>query len=175
MSKCPDELTVNEANVIREKVAPLNHQRIFFTKIFYKTPYDIFSREEVNIKGKNIILVCGIAKPQPLIEYISKDASDVHTLSYKDHHYFLSKDLEEIKSAYENWNVQDKVIITTEKDAARLYLHAEKLKSWRYRIVVLPIQVAFLFNKGPEFDSFVMNYAETTINENMAYYGQEEE
>ncbi len=174
VSKCPDGLTPQAATEIEKKIAPLESQKVFFTKIFYKTPYDMFTNEPVNINRKNVVLVCCIAKPQPLISYVKESASDVHVLSYADHHYFVSKDLEEIKSAYNNWEVKDKIILTTEKDAARLHLLRDKIKDWGIQIVVLPIQVAFLFNKGNEFDRFVLGYTEQTVTENMMYYGQEE-
>jgi tetraacyldisaccharide 4'-kinase len=82
----------------------------------------------------------------------------------------MSRDLEEIKETTANWQVSDKFIITTEKDAARLHLHADKLREWGTQIAVLPITVSLLFNEGYDFDSLVLNYVETTITENQVYY-----
>lgn len=175
VSKCPADMQEQEAKSIEQQIQPLAHQSVFFTKIFYESAYNLYTRDKVSLSGKNVILVCGIAKPQPLISYIEKQANDVHVLSYADHHYFLSKDVEEIKSTYNNWDVADKLILTTEKDATRLHLHADKLKEWGVTIAVLPIQVAFLFNKGSEFDKLILSYTEGVINENnMMYYGEEE-
>lgn len=175
MSKCPPQLTVEEAEEIEKQVEPLSYQKLYFTTISYGQPYSFFTNEAVNLSGKNIVLVSGIAKPQPMIAHLEKIAADVHVLSYPDHHYFLSKDLEEISETYKNWDVDGKVIVTTEKDAARLQLHYEKLKAWNIEIVVLPITVSFLFNKGSEFDSIVLGFVEQSVQENQMYYGQEEE
>lgn len=176
VSKCPSDLSEADAAEIKNKIEPLAHQDVFFTKIFYETPYSPFTNEKVSLQGKNVVLVCGIAKPAPLISYIEQQATGIHILSYNDHHYFLTKDIEEIKEAYDNWGVQDKIILTTEKDAARLHLHAEKLRDWNVTIAVLPIQVSFLHGQGSRFDRLVMDYTEKTINENnMMYYGEEEE
>jgi tetraacyldisaccharide 4'-kinase len=94
---------------------------------------------------------------------------DVHVLPYQDHHYFLSKDMEEIKDTYNNWNVGNKVILTTEKDATRLHLQHEKLKEWGIPIIVLPIKVSILFNKAQEFDDLVLRYVEKAVGENREY------
>ncbi|MCB0696662.1 MAG: tetraacyldisaccharide 4'-kinase [Chitinophagaceae bacterium] len=175
VSKCPDNITTQEADEITRNINPQQHQQVFFTKMFYETPYDLFTGEKLTLTGKNIILVCCIAKPAPLIQYLEAQAKEVHVLSYPDHHYFLKKDIEEVQETHKNWDAGDKIIVTTEKDAARLYLHAEKLKEWGVTIAVLPILVSFLFNRGSAFDQLILNYTERTINENnMMYYGEEE-
>lgn len=173
VSKCPPALSRQVADEMVRNIKPFPHQKIFFTGIQYDAPYDLFTKEPVVIKGTNVVLVCCIAKPEPLVNYVQGLAADVHTLSYADHHYFLSRDLEEIKSAYDNWEAGNKIIVTTEKDAARLQLHEEKLRAWGIRIVVLPIEVSFLFNGGNEFDNVVLNYVEKTINENNEFMNGE--
>lgn len=175
VSKCPENMTVQEADAMRKKIQPFAHQQVFFSKIFYETPYDFSSKVNVSLKGKNIILVCCIAKPELLIAHIKEQANEVHVLSYPDHHYFLKKDMEEIQETYGNWDVTDKIVVTTEKDATRLHLHTERIKEWGIPVAVLPIQVSFLFNKGNEFDQLILTYTEHTINEhNMMYYDEEE-
>ncbi len=166
VSKCPSDLQAEQANSIIDQIKPLPHQQVFFTGINYDRPYDFITHEYITLEDKNIILVCGIARPEPLVAFLKSNSADVHTLSYPDHHYFVTPDLEEIKATYHNWNVTNKIIITTEKDAARLHLHFDKLKEWGITIAVLPIAVTILFNKGSEFDAAVNNYVEKTIAEN---------
>lgn len=174
VSKCPEKLTEAEAQEMKKQINPLPHQQVFFTKMFYETPYDILTGEKASLQGKSVVLVCCIAKPEPLIARVEQQAKEVHVLSYPDHHYFFKKDMEEIKETYDNWNATDKIIVTTEKDATRLHLHADKIKEWGISIVVLPIQVSFLFNKGSEFDQLILSYTERTLNENnMMYYDEE--
>lgn len=171
VSKCPLNLASSEAEKIVAHIKPLSHQHVFFTGIHYDTPYDFFSREPLSLSGRSAVLVCGIARPEPLLAFLKSAASNVHTLSYKDHHYFVSSDLEEIRSAYDNWTKPYKVIVTTEKDAARLQLHYDKLKEWNIQIAVVPIAVVVLFNKGYEFDNIVLRYVEQTIAENNEMFG----
>ena len=159
-------MTIAQAKEIENNIAPIAGQQVFFTGIHYDSPYDLSTGEAVKLDNKNVILVCGIARPEPLLAFLKTSAADVHTLSYKDHHYFLTPDLEEIKAAYENWDVPDKIIVTTEKDAARLHLHFDKLKGWDITIAVLPIAVTVLFDKGVEFDNAIRAYVDKAVAEN---------
>ena len=105
--------------------------------------------------------------------FLKENAKDVHLLSYADHHYFVTQDLEEIKETFDNWNLPDKIIVTTEKDAARLHLHYDKLQAWGVTIAVIPIAVSVLFNKGYEFDMSVIRYVEQSVAENNEAMGIE--
>lgn len=165
VSKCPPAMDSATAVEIHRNIKPTIRQEVFFTSIQYGTTYDFFTREHVSIKDTNAILVCCIARPEPLVKYLSDNTKDVHVLTYPDHHYFSTKDLEEIKSAYDNWTVDNKVIITTEKDAARLMLYADKVKDWHIPVYVLPIAVSVLFNKEVEFNKLVLDYVEKTLGD----------
>ncbi len=169
VSKCPLDITSKQAQEIKRKIRPLPHQQVFFTGISYCMPYNFTTKENANIRRKNVILVCCIARPEPLVAFLRQSTLDVHVLSYPDHHYFVSKDLEEIKSTFNNWDVPNKIVITTEKDAARLHLHADKLKDWGIDIVVLPIEVTVLLGGKNELDATVIRYVSNTLMENEEY------
>ncbi len=170
VSKCPLSLGADEAGQIRKNIAALPSQHVFFTGIEYGTPYNFFTGQEEDLSGTHAIMVVGIARPEPLIAYVKGKAADVHVLTYKDHHYFVSTDMEEIKAAHDNWQVGPKVIVTTEKDAARLQLHREKLAEWGITVVVMPVKVKVLLNQGSEFDYLVHKYVEREIEENSEIY-----
>lgn len=166
VSKSPLNITTAQANEITKHINPLPHQSVFFTGIQYGTPFNFFTREPENLANTHTILVCGIARPEPLISYLKQGVTDLHLLSYPDHHYFVTTDIEEIMAAYKNWNVENKVIVTTEKDATRLHLHYEKLVELGVKIVVVPIKVVVLLGKGEELNYLVHKYVERTITEN---------
>jgi tetraacyldisaccharide 4'-kinase len=165
VSKCPREMTPAQADEIVRKLNPEAGQHVFFSTIRYGTPYDFFTREPLNLNGKHALIVCGIAKPGPLEAAVSKLALETHLLSYPDHHYFLQRDLEEIGQAYENWRVDDRIIVTTEKDATRLYLMEEKVRQYGWKIAVMPIVVRFLFDGGGRFEQLTRSYVEESLAE----------
>ncbi len=166
VSKCPPQLSRVAADAMATKIAPLPEQVVFFSTIRYGAAYWLINRAAVAIEGKNIVLVCCIARPEPLVAHLKSLAADVHVLSYADHHYFGSRDLEEIRQTYEGWDAPDKIIVTTEKDATRLLLHREKLEALHLPIAVLPIEVALLFEAGVRMDGIIEAYVARTQAEN---------
>lgn len=174
VSKCPPQLGRAEAEEMQRRIAPLPHQEVFFSTVRYEQPYDFFTREAVPVNGKHVVLVCCIARPEPLVAQVSGMARDVHVLSYQDHHYFIARDLDEIKEAFDNWPVSDKIILTTEKDATRLHLHYDKLKAWGITIAVLPIAVEILLGRQEAFDKKIHGFVEKTIAENREDFPSED-
>ncbi|MEO6831463.1 MAG: tetraacyldisaccharide 4'-kinase [Chitinophagaceae bacterium] len=166
VSKCPSDLSKSAADKIVEAIQPLPNQQVFFSTIQYRNGYELFGRNEAEIAGKNVILVCCIARPEPLTAYLQSLATSVHVLAYADHHYFGSRDIEEIKQTFNNWDVADKIIVTTEKDATRLLLHHELLRELKLPIIVLPIAVQFLFQQSQNFDHQIEAYVHKVRVEN---------
>jgi tetraacyldisaccharide 4'-kinase len=166
VSKCPPDLSRKAAEEVISQIRPLPHQQVFFSAIRYSQAYDLFSREEIVITGKNVVLVCCIARPEPLVAHLKSVANAVHVLSYPDHHYFGSRDLEEIRAAYSAWDVPDKILVTTEKDATRLLLHRELLAAMNIPIVVLPITVAILFEEMGKLNTGIEGYVQRVQAEN---------
>lgn len=166
VSKCPPGITRSEADSMTTRIAPVAGQRVFFSGIRYGVAYDLFTREAVRIAGAHVVLVCCIARPEPLVAHLRSVASDVHVIAYPDHHYFGSRDIEEIRSAYDAWDVPDKIIVTTEKDATRLLLHQELLAGMSVPIAVLPIVVDVLFGEGEVLNNLVEMFVQQTLEEN---------
>ena len=74
-------------------------------------------------------------------------ADNVKAISFPDHHDFTMEDIQLLEKTYNNLGNEKKIIITTEKDAARLEhsnMITDELKS---SIYVLPIKVKILFKK----------------------------
>lgn len=63
---------------------------------------------------------CGIAKPQPFFDFLSKDFSLEKTIVFPDHHAFSQQDLKKLSEELVNFGGKLKSWITTEKDAIRI-------------------------------------------------------
>lgn len=157
VTKCPAGLTENEKQQTIDDINLLEHQKIFFTTIEYGVPYHISNHSFRKITHEDeVLLVCGIANPKPLKDYIFDNAATYYQMDYSDHHIFRIDDLKDIRKKYENMNTEKKMIITTEKDAVRLIKFTEELRDMD--LYVLPIRHKFLFNAGREFDEMVINF-----------------
>lgn len=158
VSKCPPQLDNSQQQEMIRRIKPLALQQVFFSAIAYAPLTDFFTGAPFLPAAKpNIVMVSGIAKPEPMLQYLRETANEVHLLRYPDHHYFTQNNLEEIKQTYANWDTGHKIIVTTEKDAARLAMHRATLEAWDIQIAVLPIAVRLL-KEEPLFDQLIKAY-----------------
>ena len=158
VTKCPENLSEAERDEIIEKLYPDQHQAVFFTSIAYDTPYHIYDpNKQWNLSVKDeVLLVCGIANPIPLKEYLHEQTQTYYQISYSDHHIFSIEDLNDIKNKFEQITADSKIILTTEKDAVRLVKYTEELNT--IPLYVLPIKPNFLFNSKEAFNQLVIHY-----------------
>jgi tetraacyldisaccharide 4'-kinase len=103
-----------------------------------------------------VMLICGIANPLPLTQYIHEHTKTYDAMFFSDHHLFSIDDLTAIKNRFDFLSEKNKIILTTEKDAVRLIKFKEKLKE--IPIYVIPISLEFLFNQRTEFDQMATDY-----------------
>ena len=68
---------------------------------------------------KTIVFVAGIAKINPLIDYVKQTAKDVIVTEFSDHHNFQPVDIVRLINQFKEI-ISSKILITTEKDAMRL-------------------------------------------------------
>ena len=149
ISKCPSTLTKEEQAEVRREIAPKQSQLLFFTTLAYGRLQALFvSSPERKLESigpdEHILLLTGIASPAPLIEKLSGYTSHVIPLTFPDHHAFDANDMQRIQTAFEKLPEGKRLIITTEKDAARLIGHPDIAPELTPYIYVLPVEVSFL-------------------------------
>ncbi len=160
VTKCPYNLTAELKQKIIRTLKPEAKQKIFFTTIEYATPYHIFNHNDewLITQRDEVLLVCGIANPKPLKEYLTEKTHTYYQQDYSNHHIFSIDDLNDIKERFSKINAKDKMILTTEKDAVRLLKFREELAS--IPMYVLPIKHFFLFDEGEKFNDLVIEFIE---------------
>lgn len=158
VTKCPYDLSAEAKQKIIRELKPEAAQKVFFTTIEYGTPYHIFNHgdEWLLTPRDEVLLVCGIANPKPLKEYLHAKTHTYYQLDYTDHHIFSIDDLKEIRARFEDIDAKDKLILTTEKDAVRFIKFTEQLSS--LPMYVLPIRHYFLFNEQQQFNDMVTDF-----------------
>ena len=158
VTKCSPELSEKERNEIIDEINPLVHQYIFFTANKYSHPYHIINPGNTIklIPGTEVLLVTGIANPQPLKELLVERTETYYMLHYPDHHIFTIDDWKDIKKRFDRIDTKQKIILTTEKDAVRLSKFGKQLND--NPLYVMPLEHHFLFNEKEKFLSLVRNY-----------------
>ena len=158
VTKCDPFLNEKEKNEIIEEIKPLADQHIFFTANRYPSPYHITRHHETTslLPETEILLVTGIANPQPLKDLVMDHSKTYYMLHYPDHHIFTIDDWKDIKKRFDKIETEQKIILTTEKDAVRLAKFGDKLND--VPLYVIPLEHHFLFNEEVRFLSLIKNY-----------------
>lgn len=165
VTKCPAEISEKEAALIHNEINPVSGQTVFFTSIQYDLPYHIILKEQMEISNEDeVLLVCGIANPAPLKNYLSQKSKAYYQQSFSDHHIYTIDDLTEIFKKFGAMTADKKMIITTEKDAVRLLKFTDVLIGMP--IYVLPVKHHFLFDQGIYFDNLVKEFLKTSSRTN---------
>jgi tetraacyldisaccharide 4'-kinase len=156
VTKSPRPLLPLDEHRLRDQLAPLPHQKLYFSYLEYAAPVHVFTQEEVSLKEKQVLLLTGIADPEPIKDYlIGKVELSAH-MEYKDHHNFSKKDVKKILAKWKQLDSSEKLLLTTEKDAGRLLEFEDMLAD--LPICYLPVQVKF--HGGDEFDKQLLEYVE---------------
>ncbi|MBV7532033.1 tetraacyldisaccharide 4'-kinase [Chitinophaga sp. sic0106] len=159
VSKCPPELSLSEKAAIEKEIAPLPHQQVFFTTLQYGAMYDLITQEPVSISpDTTVLLACGIARPEPLLDKLRSSFSQVYLLAFPDHYYYSEKDIAKIIRERDGLPGNKKMVVTTEKDAVRLHLLQKNLTEQNMQMAVMPIEIAFLFDGAERFNNFIFDY-----------------
>ncbi len=158
VTKCPADLDEKQKKKLLYEIHAWPGQQVYFTTIDYGTPYHIFDKQKTwNFTGEEeVLLVCGIANPKPLKDYLHNKAHTYYQLNFSDHHIFNIDDLNNIKKKFDGIELENKIILTTEKDAVRFVKFDKELSE--LPVYVLPITHKFLFNEGETFDTSVLSY-----------------
>lgn len=142
VTKCPVTISEQEQEFVKQKLKV--NTPVFFTSIDYDT--EVFGTEKAqnvsDVIAKEKVIVAGIAKPKYFIDYLNSGKDKV--LIYPDHHNFSEQEISELNSL-----VQDKILVTTEKDYVRLN---GKIKA--DNLFYLPIKAKFL-NSENEFQTII--------------------
>jgi len=157
VTKCDPGIAEEKRKAIVEEMDPLPGQKVFFTTIEYGVPYHLFTSEKISIKEEmHALLVCGIANPHPLKEYLNSKLHTYDMIRYPDHHIFNSDNLAEIKKQFGKINAPKKILLTTEKDGVRLKKFDSELAE--LPVYVIPIEHRFLFHEAEAFRELLVNF-----------------
>lgn len=145
VTKSPEVVSPLEIRRLTSIINPEPYQKVFFSSIDYQEfiplneeAKSIFE-EGHSLSKYNVLLVSAIANSKPLLLHLKRHSREVKSLPYKDHHFFLDKDYEDMKQSYADIFSNKKAIVITEKDAVKL--DPEKLNE--IPVFILPIKIKF--------------------------------
>ena len=160
VTKCPLNLSNEEKTLFIEKIKPLKSQKVFFSYYRYFDPYYLYdSSKRIALQNDmEILLISALASTSYLLSFLNPKIDDLHSMEFTDHHQFTYDEMEYFKNVFDGLKNENKIILTTEKDAMRLDLHREFIIKNRLPVYVLPVSVDFLFEERQVFDEKVKQF-----------------
>ncbi len=178
VTKCPKDLKPMEYRVITKAMNLYPYQHLYFTTLEYDQLRPVFNKNGglhslEDLSDQHVLLLTGIASPEQLEHDLSPIAPHLTPLTFSDHHQFKSKDIQLINDRFAALP-SPKVIVTTEKDAARL-LTAEGLSDEvRANLYVLPVRIAFMQDQQESFNLQIIGYVRKNSRNSILAKGKDD-
>jgi tetraacyldisaccharide 4'-kinase len=144
VTKIPEKIDKNNVLI---RIRKYFNKDVFFSKIDYANTI-LGNKKSISwdkLKDFKILVITGIANPEPLYQHLSKKYINFDRLKFNDHHSYTKEDAKKITSWFNNQPGNNKIILTTEKD----YVKLSKLLD--VPLFYIPIQTKIeneeLFNK----------------------------
>ncbi len=124
-----DLLVLNQKHARPKKIRIPLHGKV--TARFIYKPLDLWhptkgSQPLSLLQRKSVLLFCGIAVPTSFRDMVKEAGgylTEIHT--FPDHHHYAEKDIKRLRHSYrrlqKRFELADLLLLTTEKDLARLY------------------------------------------------------
>lgn len=119
VTKCPDSLTEEEQQNIREQLQLSAHQILAYTGIEYEEPIAAF--DGMKPWNRNLRSVCfaGLANPIPFFMEGRNRSLATIEMALNDHHEYTPQDVARIRKEWINFGQENTVLLTTEKDVVK--------------------------------------------------------
>lgn len=173
VTKCPQHINAMGFRVILSALNVKPYQQLFFSTFSYGTMRQLWGEgtlepDMLRKDNTHVLLLSGIGNPHQMEQDVRRFVQHITPLSFPDHHYYTRRDAETIHNALLAMP-KPHIIITTEKDAARLR-HLQGLsEEVRQSMYVLPIEISIMREEKDKFDKTILDYVqENTSNSGVA-------
>lgn len=161
VTKCPRNLRPMEYRVLTKALELFPYQKLYFTTLKYRNLQPVYCGEELPLKQiqseTNILLLTGIASPKQIVLDLQPYSKNIIPMSYRDHHQFTNRDIEKLNAKFAEMSAP-KMIITTEKDNARLFGMEGLSDEVRHNLYILPVEIEFMLNQQEDFNERIIGY-----------------
>ncbi|MBL4577315.1 MAG: tetraacyldisaccharide 4'-kinase [Flavobacteriales bacterium] len=166
VTNSPKMLSPHERRRILVLIKPADDQSVFFSYVAYTDLIPALGVHEHIMANKtfyfereySVLLVTGIADSGPLEEYYGRNITELVHMKFADHHEFTMADILRIQKNFDNIVNENKIILTTEKDAMRLAIPGVAKAFENLPIFYLPIKIKFHDKDGEEFNKQIVDY-----------------
>lgn len=147
VTKCPVEMKPIDRRVVSNQLQLFAFQQLYFSTIQYAPlPHT----------GCPLV-VTGIARPEPMLEYVRSMQPSAGHLAFNDHHVFTQHDIERILNEAQHYDY----VLTTDKDRVRM-AGTELESALGDKLYTLPITM----HPDEDFDRVMLRYVAESKRKN---------
>ncbi len=166
VSKTPQFFSPLERKRIMKEIKPQPYQKIYFSTIVYgdflpfgnKPELTLIKKEDCLGKNFSVVLLTGIANSHSLEYYLKDKVKELVPFRFRDHHEFSPNDLLKLQEIFKQVKGENKIVITTEKDAMRLQKPGLAEYLGDLPVYYVPIEVAFHDQDAVDFNQQINDY-----------------
>ena len=194
ITKCPKELKPMDFRVITKAMDLYPYQHLYFTTLDYQPLQPVFPEAAVAPSSvassaasrpvigsiaadTSVLLLTGIASPRQIeedLKTLNPALSAPPVLSFPDHHNFRRRDIDRINRTFAALPVP-RLIITTEKDAARLAQSDGLSDEVRRSLYVLPVSITFMQpDQEEQFNQNIIGYVRKNSRNSILAKGKDD-
>ena len=138
------------------------YQAVYFSYFKYDNLKPVYHNEHPNKvefkQDTELVLLTGIAKSSNLLYHVKEKVNHVKHLRFGDHHIFSINDIQHLIREYDALKGQNKIILTTEKDAMRLHMPGIVELIGDLPVYYIPIKVEFHGKDKQDFQEQITKY-----------------
>ena len=177
VTKCPRDLKPMEYRVLTRSLNLYPYQKLFFTTLKYSNLMPMYQGESRKLESlkpeENVLLLTGIASPRQMMLDLQPYTKNITPISFPDHHQFRKKDIRRINETFEQMP-EPKLIITTEKDNARLFGMEGLSDEVRKSIYILPVEIEFMLDQQEVFNEKIIGYVRKNSKNSILAKGKDD-
>jgi tetraacyldisaccharide 4''-kinase len=167
VTKCPDIIKPLDFKIAAKGLDLYPYQKLYFSRIKYNDlvpAYKDVNACRISLNdltgSENVLLITGIVSTDDMVNEIKKKTLKVHHIAFEDHHDFTSRDTKRITDKFNALRSSngEVIIITTEKDAARLQSCSGISDDLKKKMYCLPIEIEILQDRQEAFNQNIIEY-----------------
>ena len=163
VTKCPHDIKPMGIRVISKALNLYPYQKLYFSTFRYREMIPLFDKQASRrtldqlAENEQVLLLTGIAMPEQMKMDLQEYSTHITPLSFRDHHFFTASDVNHINETFANL-ASPKIIVTTEKDSARLLMLKGLSDEVRRALYMLPVEVEILQGRQDVFNENMTGY-----------------
>jgi len=165
ITKAPKDIKPIDMRIMATNLELKAYQTLYFSSIKYNNLLPVYNsiEEKANIESLkennySVILVTGIGNFAPILSYCENLVKEVVHIKFADHHKYTEKDIAVISEKFNNISSENKIILTTEKDAVKIRDISCNNTEMQSSFFYCPIEIEILNNEKEDFENQIINY-----------------